>query len=221
MATKKKETKDGKKQEKVTAANAADESEPTLREFLMSQLFDQWQVTDAMIDVLLDSTMAVLKDKEIGGRTPQFSVASTLTLVSKAISLKYFPSDRKKDDIYLNAEDAEEPRAPGFDCHGKERVLNRPDLASKFASTLLEINDSVHGSPGLGRTRTGRSRGGRSSAMSGSRRSVNSRMSATRSFKGDVTVGGGNIAAPAAKKKMRRSDSEKKRIMEKKLRELY
>ena len=85
-----------------------------------------------MIDVILDSTMAVLKDKELGAKVPLFSVASSMMLFQKTINLKDFKPDEKKDDIYLCPEDAEEPKSAGFDNHGKHKALNRPDLVTKF-----------------------------------------------------------------------------------------
>ena len=131
MATAKK--KEGKKLEKVSAlGNPLDEVEQKIKGVISDELMTSWKVSDGMINAILDSTMAVLKDKEIANKVPLFSIVSTMMLFKKAINLKEFLPDTKQDDIYLNAADAEEPPSAGWDTHGKERVLNRPDLVDKF-----------------------------------------------------------------------------------------
>lgn len=61
-----------------------------MKGIISDELFTSWQVSDSMIGVLLDSAMAVLKDKEINGKVPLFSVVSTMILFDKAIGLKEF-----------------------------------------------------------------------------------------------------------------------------------
>ena len=42
--------------------------------------------------------MHVLKDKELKKRTPMFSVVSTMALMNKAVGMKEFLPDMRKDD---------------------------------------------------------------------------------------------------------------------------
>ena len=56
----------------------------------------------------MDNTIQVVRDKEINNKVPLFSLISTIEVVSKAINMKAFLADQRKDDGYICAGDGEE-----------------------------------------------------------------------------------------------------------------
>lgn len=111
MASKKKEKKDnGKKGE--------EEIELGYRELMSEELFSQWQVNDELIQLLLNKSIQVVRDKEIASKIPSFSVYSTVSTMRKAIGMKEFTRDERSDDIYICAEDGEEFLPPPDDNIG-------------------------------------------------------------------------------------------------------
>jgi len=203
--------KEGKKADKAAALTVED-AEPHLKDFMTLEMFTSWQVSDTMVSGIIEKVMKVLKDKEIAIRVPQFSVDSTMQLFKKTINYKDFQPDRKKDDIHICKEDAEEMPPPPMDSHGRHRALNKPDLLAKFAQELAEFGEVLpaylltHGS-----------------MMS--KKSSNSLSQSNRSRLSYAVSTLKTVAAVSAKatprKKTRRSDSGKKRAMEKKLLAYY
>ena len=87
MASKKKDT--GKKGDLAkTQTLIAEDFEPTMRDLISEEQMTSWQVTDTMIEVLLDSTMNVMKNKELAAKVPMFSLVSTMQLFDKAMNMK-------------------------------------------------------------------------------------------------------------------------------------
>ena len=114
-----------KKKELMKAnTNMMLEEELTYRELMNEELFTSWQVNEGILDILLDKTMTVIKDKEIAQKVPAFSVVSTMSTMKKAIDLKEFAHDPRKDDIYILAEEGEEFLPPGSDNIGRSRKVN-------------------------------------------------------------------------------------------------
>ena len=65
-----------------------------------------------MLNLILDRAMFEIRDKEIQKKVPLFSLVSTIEVVNKAICMKEFQSDPKKDDIYIHAADGDEIPPP-------------------------------------------------------------------------------------------------------------
>ena len=127
--------KDLKKGETIVRPDLEDlVPQPVLPDYLTGQ----WQVNDYIVEVLLDQTMHVLKDKELKKRTPMFSVCSTMALMHKAVGMKEFLPDRRQDDDFIHAEDGEEQSPPPLDNLGAKRKLNDPEIVAKFAAKRVD-----------------------------------------------------------------------------------
>ena len=63
------------------------------RELMNAEHFNQWQVSEHIVEHLLDKTMTIVKDKEIARKVPCFSIVSTMSTMKKAIDLKEFEHD--------------------------------------------------------------------------------------------------------------------------------
>ena len=179
-----------------------------------------------MVDYLVDQTMKVMKNKEIQQKIPLFSLVSTMEVVNKAINMKSFVSDPKLDDKFINADDGVEFAPPSQDNIGRGRKLNDPNVVSYFANktvdqTLSDFGGGKYSPLGKHMLPPG---GGRNSGLSGrSGASKTSKVSAQQS-----TVDGerksrkmSEMTTVPRRSKAKRSDSEKKQAMEKRLLAYY
>ena len=57
---------------------------------------------------LVDSAVNIVKDKEISKKLPIFSLVSTVMNIKKALDMRSYHSDKRLDDIYIDAADGEE-----------------------------------------------------------------------------------------------------------------
>ena len=164
--------------------------------------------------------MDVLYDKEINRKVPSFSVSSSMRIMWQALSMKSYSKDNRKDDRYIEASTGEEPMPPGIDSIGRRRALNKPELVAKFISP----SDPIFGDTSPGRYSPSlklldRGRGSQMSQRSF--RSRRSRHSKAYSIKESVDNKSQKGSNGASKRRLKRSDSERKRIMEKKLLAYY
>ncbi len=127
MAMKKKETL------KAKGTIILDDEDQTYKDLMSDEMMTAFQVNEATVDMLLDSVMNVLKDKEIAGKIPVFSVVSTMSTMKAAINFKDFTHDKRKDDIYIKAEDGEEYLPPPSDNIATARKLNEPDVVANYS----------------------------------------------------------------------------------------
>ena len=186
-------------------------------ESMPAQFVTQWQVSDSTIDHVLDKTMHILKEKEIAVKRPLFSCAAALMDMSKAINLKAIEHDERKDDIYLVNSDAEEKPPPREDNIGK-RTKALPQKGFMVARTATkEVTDKIDNMllSLVGKTRDVYRRPSALSKKSSAMSFVSKRDSILNA--GDKS----SQASTSPTRIKRRTNSAKKRAMEKKLQAYY
>lgn len=85
--------KDFKNSAAARATMLLAEEDLNYRELMLPEHFNQWQVSEHIVEHLLDKTMTIVKDKEIARKVPCFSIVSTMSTMKKAIDLKEFEHD--------------------------------------------------------------------------------------------------------------------------------
>ena len=145
-----------------------------------------------------------------------------MEVVNKAINMKSFVSDPKLDDKYINAEDGEEVGPPSQDNIGRGRKLNDPSVVNYFAAKTAEVTLSDLGGKFSPLGKNLMPAGGRNSGLSArSGASRTSKVSAQQSTVDGAKSRNKSEATAAPRRKAKRSDSEKKQAMEKRLLAYY
>ena len=218
--------KKGKKLDKAATLAVHEEHDLTLHDLMIDDHFTQWAVCDHIVDHVVNKAMNSVRDKEIAKKVPLFSLISTMETIKNAIGMKDFIPDKRRDDAFIHADDGQEMPPPVKDSIGRECELNSSKVMTNKATmkvyqTLHNLQDTmnmVHGTLIAQplRNYSPMSKGSKDSNTVKS----NSRLSQAKNKDLEIDEGS-KMQHKTTKRKMRRSDSEKRRAMEAKLLRYY
>lgn len=86
---------------------------PTYRDTVSEeQLFSSWSAVDELVEGLVLKAHMIVFEKELGKKLPAFAVFSMIQTIDKAMKMRSYDADPRKDDIYIDAKDGDELMPP-------------------------------------------------------------------------------------------------------------